>query len=96
MAGHEVASSLPVRGARGLRSAGGSSARKQVPKLDEIAIIPTDRNKNGQFDMMALVASPYVAGPWVEGSYEIGLAVTSELLAALKADYRASFEAQAQ
>ena len=63
------------------------------PKLDEIAIIPGDKNKNGRFDTLALVASPYVAGPWVEGSYEIELAVTPDLLAALKGDYRTSFEA---
>ena len=62
------------------------------PKLDEIAIIPTDKNRNGRFELLTLIASPYVAGPWVEGDYEIELAVTPDLLAGLKSDYRASFE----
>ena len=72
---------------------GGGGMFDDCPKLDEIAIIPGDKNKNGRFDTLALVASPYVAGPWVEGSYEIELAMTSDLLAALKGDYRTSFEA---
>ena len=67
------------------------------PKLDEIAIIPGDKDKNGRFETLALVASPYLAGPWVEGAYEIELAITADLLAALKDDYRTGFEAaQAQ
>lgn len=65
----------------------------ECPKLSEIAIIPADKDKNGRFETMMLVASPYVAGPWVEGSYEIELGVTPDLLAALKGDYRTSFEA---
>lgn len=75
---------------------GGSGLFDDCPKLDEIAIIPGDRNRNGRFDTLALVASPYVAGPWVEGSYEIELGMTPELLAALKGEYRPSFEAQTQ
>jgi hypothetical protein len=63
------------------------------PSLGDIAVIPADKDKNGRFDTMMLVASPYVAGPWVEGAYEIELAVTPDLLAALKGDYRTSFEA---
>jgi len=65
----------------------------ECPKLSEIAIIPTDRDKNGRFDRLILTASPYVAGPYVEGSYEIDLAVTPDLIAALKTDYQDSFEA---
>jgi hypothetical protein len=76
---------------------GGGGMFDDCPKLDEIAIIPTDKNKNGRFELLTLVASPYVAGPWVEGSYEIELSVTKDLIAGLNSDYRASFEAaQAQ
>ena len=71
---------------------GGSGMFDECPKLEEIAIIPGDKDKNGRFETLALVASPYVAGPWVEGAYEIELAVTPDLLAALKDDYRLSFE----
>jgi hypothetical protein len=33
-----------------------------------------------------------VAGPWVEGDYEIELAITPDLIAGLKSEYRDSFE----
>jgi hypothetical protein len=69
----------------------------ECPKLDEIAIIPVDKDGNGRFERLLLVASPYVAGPYSEGSYEIELAVTKDLIAAMKSDYRDGFEAsQAQ
>jgi hypothetical protein len=71
---------------------GGGGIFDDCPKLDEIAIIPTDKNGNGRFELLTLVASPYVAGPWVEGDYEIELAVTPDLIAGLKSDYRDSFE----
>jgi hypothetical protein len=72
---------------------GGGGLFDDCPKLDEIAIIPTDKDKNGRFELLTLIASPYVAGPWVEGDYEIELVVTPGLVAGLKSDYRASFEA---
>lgn len=71
---------------------GGGGLFDDCPKLDEIAIIPTDKNGNGRFELLTLVASPYVAGPWVEGDYEIELAVTPDLIAGLKSDYRDGFE----
>jgi hypothetical protein len=72
---------------------GGEGMFDECPKLSEIAIVPTDKDKNGRFERMVLTASPYVAGPYVEGSYEIELAATPDLIAPLKADYRDSFEA---
>ena len=72
---------------------GGGGMFDECPKLDEIAIVPTDKDGNVRFDRLILTASPYVAGPYVEGSYEIDLAVTPDLIAALKAEYRGSFEA---
>jgi hypothetical protein len=72
---------------------GGGGMFEDCPKLSEIAIIPTDKDGNRRFERLTLVASPYLAGPWVEGSYEIDLAVTPGLIAALKADYRENFEA---
>ena len=68
----------------------------ECPKLDEIALVPTDKDGNGRFERLILTASPYVAGPYAEGSYEIELAITPDVLTALKADYRESFEAQPQ
>ena len=71
----------------------GNDMFDECPKLDDIAMVPTDKNGNGRFERLILTASPYVAGPYVEGSYEIDLPVTADLIAALKSEYRASFEA---
>ena len=65
---------------------GGDSMFDDCPKLDEIAIVPTDKDENGRFESLVLIASPYVAGPWVEGSYEINLPVTADLLTARKSE----------
>jgi hypothetical protein len=71
----------------------GNDMFDECPKLDEIAIVPTDKDGNGHFERLILTASPYVAGPYVEGSYEIDLGVTVDVISALKSEYRASFEA---
>lgn len=68
----------------------------ECPALGEISIIPTDKDGNGKFERLQLVADPYVAGPYAEGSYEIELPVTGELVAAIGSDYRESFEVQTQ
>lgn len=76
---------------------GGDGMFDECPKLDEIAIILADKDGNGRFERLLLVASPYVAGPYSEGSYEVELVVTKDLIAAMKSDYRDGFEAsQAQ
>lgn len=63
------------------------------PKYSDLSIAPSDKNGNGRFDRLLFVASPYVAGPYSEGKYEIPVPVTKRLIAALKPEYRASFEA---
>jgi hypothetical protein len=68
----------------------------ECPKYSGLAIAPVDRNKNGRFDAIDFTASPYVAGPYVEGDYSVVVPVTARLVAALKPQYRASFEAQRQ
>ena len=40
---------------------GGGGMFDECPKLDEIAIVPGDKNSNGHFDTLAMVSSPYVA-----------------------------------
>jgi hypothetical protein len=72
---------------------GGEGMFDDCPSLGDIAIIPKDNDGNGKFDRLLLVASPYVAGPWVEGAYEVELGVTPDVLAALKNGYRTGFEA---
>ena len=66
------------------------------PKYSDLAIAPVDSNKNGRFDGIDFVASPYLAGPYVEGEYRIRVPVTLKLIAALKPEFRGSFEAQRQ
>lgn len=68
----------------------------QCPALKDLSIIPVDRNHNHKFDHISFVASPYVAGPYVEGEYDISLAVSANLIAALKPEYRGSFEVYRQ
>lgn len=66
------------------------------PKYSDLAIAPVDSNRNGRFDAIDFVASPYLAGPYVEGEYEIRVPVTPKLIAALRGEFRGSFEAQRQ
>ena len=68
----------------------------ECPRFDELAILPVDAKGNGRFELIRFIASPYVAGPWVEGDYELELPVTSQLIRAIKPLYRASFEPQRQ
>lgn len=68
----------------------------ECPKFSELAIVPTDRDRNGRFERLVMIASPYVAGPYVEGDYEVTLPVTRQLIAGLKPIYRSSFEPQRQ
>ena len=64
----------------------------ECPKHTDISIIPTDKDGDGKFERLMLVADPYVAGPYVEGNYEIELPVTGDMIAAIQSEYRESFE----
>jgi hypothetical protein len=75
---------------------GANDPFNQCPKYSDLAIAPLDRNRNGRFDTISFVASPYVAGPYVEGEYRISIPVTERLMAALRPEYRGSFEPQRQ
>jgi hypothetical protein len=66
------------------------------PKYSNLAIAPVDKNGDGRFESLDFVASPYLAGPYAEGEYEITLSVTAKLIAATKPEYRASFEVHRQ
>jgi len=68
----------------------------ECPPLSDVAIVPADKDGNGKFERLQLIADPYVAGPYAEGSYEVELPVTGDLIAALRSDYRENFEVQPQ
>lgn len=62
----------------------------KCPGFDELSIIP--QGEAGKpLTTILIHADPYVAGPYVEGEYDIEIPVTERLLAALKPEYRASF-----
>jgi hypothetical protein len=62
------------------------------PRLDQLTLIPLDRDGDRHFDTLRLIADPYVAGPYAEGYYVIHQPISSRFLAALKPAYRSSFE----
>ncbi|HEY5457912.1 MAG TPA: DUF4163 domain-containing protein [Sphingomicrobium sp.] len=75
---------------------GGGGMFDECPQLSEISVIPADKDGNGKLERLLLVADPYVAGPYVEGSYEIELPITGDLIAAIRSDFRENFEVQPQ
>jgi len=66
----------------------------RCPKPEELVFIPADTTSDWRFDAIQIVADPYVAGSYAEGRYEFPLPVCDAMIAALKAEYRDSFEAQ--
>lgn len=61
------------------------------PKFPDLAVIPEDSNHNGRFDKLLFVASPYLAGPYSEGEYEIGVALRPLDVRKLKPEFQPSF-----
>jgi hypothetical protein len=66
------------------------------PKLSDLKILPGDSDHHGKFDVIRLVADQGVAGSNAEGEYDISLPVTAKFVAAVKPEYRSSFETQRQ
>jgi hypothetical protein len=66
------------------------------PGLDQLAVSPRDEDKDGKFEQIMFSASPYVAGPYAEGRFDIPLRVTAAMITALKPGFRDSFEVQPQ
>ena len=63
----------------------------ECPKFDEIDITPGGLQEGGPFTTLFFHADPYVAGPYVEGEYDVALPVTAAFIAALKPEYRSIF-----
>lgn len=66
----------------------------QCPNFSEIEIMPTGPAQGGALTTLVFHADPYVAGPYVEGDYDVDLPVSAAFLAALKPEYRSSFAAR--
>jgi len=60
------------------------------PPIAELTVLLGSSNKQ-TFDRIGLIAAPYVAGSYVEGSYEVTLPVTKPVLGAVKPEYKAAF-----
>ena len=65
----------------------------QCPKFSELKILPTGPATGGPMTTLVFHADPYVAGPYVEGDYDVDLPVSAAFVAALKPEYRSSFAA---
>ena len=62
------------------------------PPLSDISVIPADTDNDGKFDRLRFLADPYVAGPYAEGDYEVAYAIEPSWIAAMKPEWRDSFE----
>ena len=76
------------------RKMGGAAPSDDIfskcPAVTELTLLlgSTDRTK---FDRIGLIADPYVAGSYAEGSYEMTVPVTPAVLRAVKPAYRSAF-----
>jgi hypothetical protein len=62
----------------------------QCPPIKDLDIVL--ESSNGEtFDRIGLLAAPYVAGPYVEGDYQVYLPVDKTVIAAIKPAYRKYF-----
>ena len=69
-----------------------------IPEFSE-CIDPTDQtvilgSSNGKtFNRIGILVSPYAAGPYAEGDYEVTLPVTQKVLDAVRPEFKAAFVA---
>jgi len=60
-----------------------------VDPTETIVILGSSNHRT--FDRIGFLIAPYIAGPYVEGSYEVTLPVTQAVLAKVKPEFRDSF-----
>lgn len=60
-----------------------------IDPLESAVILGSSNHRT--FDRIGVLVSPYSAGPYAEGDYEVTLPVTPGVLAAVKPAYRAAF-----
>lgn len=61
-----------------------------IDPLENGTLILGSSNRKA-FDRIGILVAPYAAGPYAEGSYEVTLPVTAEVLAAVRPQYRSTF-----
>lgn len=62
------------------------------PAIADLTVLAGSSDRKA-FNRIGLIAAPYVAGSYAEGTYEVTLPVTQRVLAALKPEYRSAFAA---
>ncbi|MFN3862984.1 MAG: PdaC/SigV domain-containing protein [Erythrobacter sp.] len=60
------------------------------PAIADLTVLVGSSDKR-RFDRIGLLAAPYVAGSYAEGSYEVTLPVSQAVLDAVKPEYRRAF-----
>ncbi len=74
----------------GDRAGEGSGIFSECPKVGELTVLLGSSNGK-TFNRIGLIADPYVAGSYAEGSYDITVPVDAAVLAAVKPEYAAAF-----
>lgn len=62
----------------------------QCPTFDDLTIAPAG-NVGGKFSRILVIADPYVAGTWAEGSYEVELVIPKAMIPFIAAPWKPSF-----
>lgn len=60
------------------------------PDYTQLAVVPVGE-PGKPFDRIRIIASPYVAGPYSDGDYDVTFPVTAQLFALVKPEYQDSF-----
>ena len=61
------------------------------PTFDKLAVVPV--GEPGQpFDRLRILATPYLADPYSDGTYDVTFPITAEVLALVKPAYRDAFK----
>lgn len=60
------------------------------PPIADLTVLVGSSDKT-HFNRIGLLAAPYVAGSYAEGTYEVTLPVTARVLAAVKPEYKPAF-----
>jgi hypothetical protein len=81
------------RSRRGIAQPANDDIFPRCPDWQDVVLAPADRDHDRRFDTLRILIGPYVAGPYVEGSFELRVGFRSADLAAIRPAHRASFEA---
>ncbi|MET4896216.1 DUF4163 domain-containing protein [Sphingomonadaceae bacterium jetA1] len=75
------------------RNQGNVSSMNTCPPIKDVTLLLGSTNGRA-IDRIGLMADPYVAGSYAEGSYEVTLPVTPAIIAATRPEYRSAFAAR--